>query len=228
MNIFTRWVKKLWARYRYADPDKIIYPAPMGRPEDGIPEHREHFVVLAARTEDHLGAMRLHGIIRDSTGINIPDNKTHQILRDENLASEHPKKSRKRKEVRFERVTYSNSMWHTDYNLLDDGRWFLCYEDDASRFVTGYDMFEHATTTENAPAALEEAIKNHGKLASTMTDRGSQFYACASEAKRKGAPVFEKKLVELGIKQILAGLRHPDQRQAGETARQDSAQAARV
>ena len=69
-------------------------------------------------------------------------------------------------------------------------------------------MFEHATT-ENALAVLEEAIKNHGKPASIMTDRGSQFYANASEVKKKGASVFEKKLVELGIKQILAGVRHP-------------------
>ena len=105
-------------------------------------------------------------------------------------------------------VTYSNSMWHTDYKHLDDGRWFLCYEDDASRFVTGYGMFEHATT-ENALTVLEEAIKNHGKPASPMTGRGSQFYANASESKKKGASVFEKRLVELGIKQILASVRHP-------------------
>ena len=40
-------------------------------------------------------------------------------------------------------------MWHTDYKLLDDGRWFICHLDDASRFVTGWDIFEQATT-ENA------------------------------------------------------------------------------
>ena len=110
----------------------------MGRPESRLPGRRKHSAVLAARTEDHLGAMRLHGIIiiiMDSTGINIPYNQIHQILRDENLASERPKKSRRRKWVRFER-TYSNSMRHADYNLLDDGRWFLRCEDDTSRFVT--------------------------------------------------------------------------------------------
>ena len=207
MNISTRWVKKLWARYRYADPDKIVYPAPpVERPENGIPGRREHSAVLTTQTEDHLGAVRLHGIIRNSTGINIPYNKIHQILRDENLTSEHPKKSKRRKWIRFGR-TYSNSMWHTDYKHLDDGRWFLCYEDDASRFVTVYGMFEHATT-ENALAVLEEAIKNHGKPASIMTDRGSQFYANASEVKKKRASVFEKRLAELGIKQILAGVRY--------------------
>ena len=97
----------------------------------------------------------------------------------------------------------------------------MCYEDDASRFVTGYGVFEHATT-ENALVVLEEAIKNHGKPASIMTYRRSQFYANASEVKKekekeKGASVFEKKLVELGIKQILSGLTFTDQRQSGET-----------
>ena len=95
----------------------------------------------------------------------------------------------------------------------------MCYEDDASRFVTGYGVFEH-TTTENALVVLEEAIKNHGKPASIMTYSRSQFYANASEVKKekeKGASVFEKKLVELGIKQILSGLTFTDQRQSGET-----------
>ena len=53
------------------------------------------------------------------------------------------------------------------------------------------------------------AIKNHGKPASIMTDRGSQLYANASEAKKKGVSEFEKRLVSLGIRQILAGARHP-------------------
>ena len=78
--------------------------------------------VLTAKTEEHLGAVHLHGVIMDSTGINIPYNKIHQISRDENLASEHPKKSKRRKWICFERVTYSNFMWYTDYKLLDDGR----------------------------------------------------------------------------------------------------------
>ena len=69
-------------------------------------------------------------------------------------------------------------------------------------------MFEHATT-KNVLAVLEEAIKNHGNPASIMTDRGSQFYANASEAKKKGVSKFEKRLVSLGIRQILAGARHP-------------------
>ena len=108
---------------------------------------------------------------------------------------------------RYERE-HSNSMWHTDYKQLDDGRWFIAYQDDASRFITGYGVFGHATT-ENAIAVLEEAVRNHGKPASVLTDHGSQFYANASEIKRKGDSEYEKKLVELDIRHILARVNHP-------------------
>ena len=40
-----------------------------------------------ARTEDHLGTVRLHGIIKASTGIDFPHDTAHKTLRDENLTS---------------------------------------------------------------------------------------------------------------------------------------------
>ena len=42
-----------------------------------------------------------------------------------------------------------------------------------------------------------------------MTDHGSRSYANEKEAARRGAGRFEKKLVELGIRQVLAGAMHP-------------------
>ena len=69
-------------------------------------------------------------------------------------------------------------------------------------------MFEYATI-KNTLTVLKEAIKNYDKPASIVIDHGSQFYANASETRKKETSVFEKKLVELGIRQILAGVRHP-------------------
>ncbi len=81
---------------------------------------------------------------------------------------------------------------------------------------------------ENALAVLDEAIKNHGKPASIITDHGSQFYANAQEAKRKGALVRE----EAGRAEHQAhsgsGGTHADQRQAGAAARGGTAQTSRV
>lgn len=52
-------------------------------------------------------------IIDDTDGTHIPHDTVHKILRSRGLASQQPKKGRKRKWVRYERA-YSNSMWHTD------------------------------------------------------------------------------------------------------------------
>ena len=207
MNVSPRWIRKLCARYKDVDLKDVVYPIPRGRPPNGMPGRKEHSAVLTYRQAIHLGADELEGVIEEATGIHIPHNTIHAILKSEGLANTESKKGGKRKWVRYER-TYSNSMWHTDYKQLSDGRWFLSYEDDASRFVTGYGVFENATT-QNALKVLDEAIKHHGKPASIMTDHGSQFYANEAEARKRGESEFEKRLVELDIKQILARIKHP-------------------
>ena len=44
MNVSVRWVQALWARYR--DDQSMVYPYPMGRPENGLPGRREHSAIL--------------------------------------------------------------------------------------------------------------------------------------------------------------------------------------
>ena len=204
MQVSIRWVQKLWARYK--DIPDITYPLPMGRPTNGLTGRREHSTVLTAAIM-RSGARLLENIMQQNTGIHIPHNTAHKILVENDLAFEETKKKQQRKYLRYERE-HSNSMWHTDYKQLDDGRWFLAYQDDASRFITGYGVFENMTA-ENAIKVLEQTIKNHGKPASILTDHGSQFYANAAELKKKGQSKYEEKLVKLDIKHILARVRHP-------------------
>ncbi len=87
--------------------------------------------------------------------------------------------------------------------MLDGGRQFLCYMDDASKFVTAYRTFENATAA-NALLVLSEAVRNHGKPASIMTGGGSPFYSKAGN----DASEFEKRMIELDIRRILSGTRH--------------------
>ena len=56
---------------------------------------------------------------------------------------------------------------------------------------------------------LKEAIGKHGRPASILTDRGTQFYANESEEREKGATVFERHLVENEIRHILSRVMHP-------------------
>lgn len=122
-------------------------------------------------------------------------------LRDEELAENSPEKSRRRPWVRRER-RYSNSMWHAGYALLPDGRRFLAYMDDASRFITGYGVFETADGRD-ALAVLRAAASEHGKPASVLTDRVRPFYA--DERRTRGETEFERDLVRMEIRHVLTG-----------------------
>ena len=35
MGVSSRWVRKLWSRYRITRPEDITWPPPMGRPVEG-------------------------------------------------------------------------------------------------------------------------------------------------------------------------------------------------
>ena len=69
---------------------------------------------LPGRQTARLGATGLEREIEEATGLRIPHNTIHEILKDKEMARKEPKKSGRRKWVRYER-THSNSMWHTDY-----------------------------------------------------------------------------------------------------------------
>ena len=127
-------------------------------------------------------------------------------MKDEELAENQPKKAGVRKWVKYER-RFSNSMWHTDYKKLPDGRWFVSFQDDASRFIVGFGVFDEPTG-DHAIEVLEQAIQEYGKPAQILTDHGSQFYANKKADSERGGSAFEKRLVELDIRQVMARTRH--------------------
>ena len=207
VGVSARWVRRLWSRYGSMPVEDITYPPRMGRPPGGLPGRREHSAVISCCRQDRRMAVRLEVIVREEIGIHIAHHVIHGILKDEELAENQPKKARQRKWVRYER-RYSNSLWHTDYKQLPDGRWFVSYMDDASRLITGFGVFAEATAA-NAIAVLEEAVQKYGKPAGVLTDHGSQFYANEKKDARRGESDYERKLVELDIRHSMARIRHP-------------------
>ena len=125
---------------------------------------------------------------------------------EEDPAYGRPEKGRQRGWVRYERA-YSNSMWHASYKLLEDGRWFIPYMDDASRFITGFGMSD-AATGGHALDVLRTAIRDHGRPASVMTARRAPFYA-GDSGSEGGGTEFEKELVRLGIRHLLSRVNRP-------------------
>ena len=205
MGVSTIWVKKLWKRYRTDGKMPTIRKA--GRrvvqtsPEDVA-------LIVETHREYEAGAVMLERVIDSLYRTHIPHNRVHRTLRSLGLAREEPRKQAKRKWVRYER-RYSNSMWHTDWTLIDGKRgWLIAYLDDASRFVVGYGLFPEATSAHSVEV-LKEAIREHGKPASILTDRGIQFYAVEADERLRGLTVFERYLIENEIRQVLSRVSHP-------------------
>ena len=204
MNVSERWVHQLWQRYRKTGAVPELKKP--GRPRKEISDLQTS-VVVEAFTKYRLGAVRLEKIIDTHFLMHIPHNTVHQILKRKGLAMEESKKRSRRKWIRYER-TYSNSLWHVDYKQLPDGTWLVAYQDDASRYIVGYGVFSEPTS-KHAVEVLEEAIKNHGKPASMLSDRGSQFYASETEEKERGLTEFEQFLIASDIRHIVARMSHP-------------------
>jgi putative transposase len=203
MQVSPRWVRKLWRRYRATGTIPELRK-PGRRHVEASEDEKE--LIVEVRREYETGASVLERII-DSRGTHIPHNRIHRVLKSMGLARDEPRKQTRRKWVRYER-RYSNSMWHTDWTLIDGKGWMIAYIDDASRFVTGWGLFPEATSAHSVEV-LKEAIRKHGKPASILTDRGIQFYANESEEREKGATVFERYLVESEIRQVFSRVMHP-------------------
>lgn len=205
MKISQRWVQMLWAKYKKTGAIPVL-ARPGRRPVTTTPQEKE-LICRAWRENDAPCAMILEHILDSKYARHIPHNRIHAVLKEMNLASDEPKKRRRKKWIRYER-TYSNSLWHTDWKYLDGMGWLIAYLDDASRFVVSYGLFDSATS-ENAVAVLKRAIQKYGRPAAILSDRGSQFYATEAEEKTKGVTLFEQYLVEQDISQRLSRVRHP-------------------
>jgi putative transposase len=204
MKVSSVWVKKLWRRYR-VDGKIPELKKPGRRFIEASEEEKD--AISKAYQEYGTGAFVLERVLNASYGMHIPHNRIHRVMKSLGLARDEPRKHGRKKWIRYERK-YSNSLWHADWKLLSGYGWIIAYLDDASRFIVGYGLFDEATS-EHAVEVLERAIKQYGKPASILTDRGSQFYAVECDDKLKGLTIFEKYLIEHEIRQILGRVQHP-------------------
>jgi transposase InsO family protein len=131
-----------------------------------------------------------------------------------------------KKWIRCERK-YSNSLWHTNWTLTQGMGWLIAYLDDASRFIVGYGLFQEATS-QHSVEVLKQAIDEHGKPASILTDRGIQFYANEAEERQRGSTVFEVSRRERDTACPIKGLPSADERKGREILRNGQAQAPQV
>jgi putative transposase len=204
MNVTPQWVREIHRVYHKTK--QYPYPIKSGRKPRSISDE-ERTLVLDTRKEHPIsGAIALEKIL-DSQGVHIPHNRIHRILKEEGLAQDEPRKQRRRKWIRYER-RYSNSLWHADWFEEREDQ-IILFEDDASRFITGYGVFTNATA-ENSMLVLEQAVESYGIPRQLMTDHGTQFTSLPRDTCTDPRPnEFQQILRSYGIKHIKARVKHP-------------------
>jgi putative transposase len=204
-RVSRRRVEQLWQAYRRTG----ILPTlkKPGRPSKASVSLRDAAFILEAYDNLKVNALTLERVLKHTHRLNLPHNRIHMILKENGRAMPQPSKQTRRRWVRYERE-HSMSLWHMDWKQLWDGAWWIAAEDDASRLIVGYGIFQEATT-EHTIQVLKQAIDKHGRPHEILTDRGSQFYANESERREKGISQFEAYLAEQGIKHILCRVNHP-------------------
>lgn len=170
-----------------------------------VPSREEKVRVVYAYSQWKLGATFLERIFRRQNTV-IPHNLIQRILNEAELGVRLDKKVKRKDWVRYERK-HSNAMWHIDWTTLD-GRWLIAFQDDASRKIVGWGVFD-AATTKNSIQVLEEAIKTHGTPKSILTGRDVQFYSSDKKGVASEPNDFQKYLAEHEIEHVLARVNHP-------------------
>jgi len=169
--------------------------------------HEEIIVVNSAREKYPVGATMLEKIIDKEYESHIPHNRIQKILEAGGFTTPLGKKVKRNNWTRFERK-HSNSMWHTDWTQLPDKRWFIAYEDDASRKAPSWSVFADATS-EHSIEVLKRGIERCGKPRSILTGHDCQFYANEQEGKEQGKTAFQIFLEKNHIRHILGRVYHP-------------------
>ena len=213
LGVSIRHVQRLWSMFKDRVGNILYLPKHPGRHIKGSFGRRIHSAVVNAAGIIPTSANEIYHYLNDKHVDHLVDQHIardiiHKIILSEERAREEKGKKKQRSYVRYERK-HSNTLWHTDYTQLSDGRWLIMYEDDSSRLITGWGVFDNATS-HNAILVFEEACREYGTPYSVLTDHGTQFYAMESTKKdSKGHTEFEIHIMDKGIKHILARVGHP-------------------
>jgi len=203
-KVTRQWVNELYRRYK--ETGKIPVQGKPGRPASP-PSKDVVDLVLRYHEMYGMGACGAE-LAMERDGIHVPHNRMHAILKSVGLAKDEPKKQRRRRYVRYERK-HSMDLWHTDWYQHSPDEWWLVYEDDASRLVTGVAV-DRSPTTDASIRAFDSAVETWGPPVQLLSDHGSVFWANPSDAVARGPSRFTVHLAEVGVDHILSRVGRPE------------------
>ena len=199
-KVTKQWAYELYKRYKLTGAPPVRQPCGP-KPQELPFQTRQKIKELHCAIPCSALAMEQR---LQKQGVKASHNKIHTFLVKEKLSKKEPKKSKRRKWVRYERRK-ANSLWHTDFTTLE-GKQLILFEDDATRLITGYGLFDRATA-ENALQVYAVATQKYGVPRQLLSDNGSHF--CNTHDNKDATHVFHKGVVSSGCEHIFTRPNHP-------------------
>jgi transposase InsO family protein len=199
-GVSAGFVSKWWNRWKRAKCWEALRTRST-RPHN-IRRKKWQFVesIVSLRTDfPFIGAQKIKAML----DIELSHQKVHEVLVEEGLVDQGPKK---RRVWRAFSRKHSNSLWQCDVMEIDDTktRFLVTFIDDHSRCVLASRVLNSATS-EAVSELLRSTVRMFGRPRQVLTDHGAQF----THSKSGGATRFGTTCEALGIKHIMAGVRRP-------------------
>lgn len=203
-------VSRVQQLYREYKRTEIIHEQrKAGRHKQPVPEEIKN-KIIELYSKYRINASYIGRILREE-GLHIDNNRINEVLKEAGFAMSEPRKWHRKKWIRYERE-HSNSLWHVDWHMIKDprwkGLWLIVYEDDSSRFITGYGIYPNPTSKYSVEI-LKKAIEKYGKPEQILSDHGTTFYGVEADEREKGLTEFEEFLIKEKITFIVGRVDHP-------------------
>ncbi len=209
MKLSKRRVEQIWKEYRETGKDPAVGKN-LGRPEKAITKN-EAEIIKQAFDCYKFGARMLESVLDGFYNIHVPHNRLHTHMLSEGLAIENEKKKKRRKWVRYERK-HSMSAGHIDWHEDEKNSIKVCaILDDSSRKILAGGEYP-TINTENSMKVIDQMVERYWiicPMRELIMDHGAEFGAHRRDEKGEWDSEFKKHIVNLGIKPILARVKHP-------------------
>jgi len=209
IDITCRRIEQIWKYFKDYGCEPIIGEN-VGRPCKPYDEN-EAQIIKEAHLRFGFGARMLEVILKKMYDISIPHNRIHMYLLSQGLSVQDPKKQKRRKWVRYERK-HSMSAGHIDWHENAKTGMKVCVIlDDASRKILAGGEFQ-TINTENSILIVDQMVWNYWWLCpmrELIMDHGSEFGGIRVLENGNSNSRFKNYLEELGIKPIMARVKHP-------------------